>query len=130
MESSVLVINGKQDGSLPKVPNVSAKDQPQCGEGVSGSSERNDSKSNRRSKLMTCVLLVTAFPACVSLCSACSLEISLSKLCLLASLRDLSVHVLFCLCVCVCVCVCVCLSVCLCVSVQAVLSFYPKKFSG
>jgi hypothetical protein len=72
---------------------VSAEDQPQHGEvlreGLSGSSEKNDSKSNCQSKLMTCVLL--------------------------AILRDLSVHVLLAVCVSV---------------FQAVLSFYPKKFSG
>ena len=59
-------------------------------EGVSGSSEK---KSNRGSKL-TSVLLDTAFPVCFSLCSAFSLEISLSIFCLLAIFKDVTVHAL------------------------------------
>jgi hypothetical protein len=87
----------------------------------SGSSAKNDLKSNHGSKLMTCVLLDIAFPFCfyvpLSLC-----------------LRDFCVYILLaceCVCVCVCVCVCACMLVfmCACVCISPSSSLFILKIS-
>lgn len=73
-----------------------------------------------------------------SLCVLHYLEVSISIFCLLAVLRNFSVHVLLwhaqtgmyvcvCLCVCLCVCMCVYSLVCPCVSVFKSSFLYPKN---
>lgn len=99
-----------------------AKDQPHHGEGFwemrfLGAVKTNDSKSNRGSRLMTCVLLDPAFLVCCSLCSAFSVAISLYSACLLFQEISLSMSGFF-------VWVCLSVSLSLFLSVlQAVLSF-------
>ena len=81
---------------------------------VFGITKKNDMKSNRESKLMTCVLLDPAFQVCFFLCSTFYQEVFLSIFCFLASLNDLSVRALrACMCVCLFAYMPTCMPVCL-----------------
>ena len=100
-------------------------------EGMSESVKKKDSKV--KSWIQADDLCSTWYSfSSLHLCSAFSLEISLSIFCVLALLRDLSAHVLP-ACECVCVCLCIRVYVCVCAHLYVCqfskqFSFYPKKF--
>jgi hypothetical protein len=96
---------------------------------VSGNIEKNDLKSNRRSKMKTCLLFDTSFPVCFSLCSAFSLDI-LSVYILLACYSKRSLFIFpGGLCVCVSVCARAYMNTCV-SSTSRSFFLYPKTFSG